>query len=947
MGLGTRTPVFSWTVRAADPDDELVGARIQVDRVPLDPDSDEVDLADLWDSGDLRSVGNSIEYAGAPLTSRDEFWWRVRLVGADGPGPWTERARAELGLLERPDWSAAWITHPAWTEPEPPEACPALTTTFTLTADVRRARLYVTGLGVYVVDIDGIAVDDAVLEPGSSDFAVRVTARTVDVAHLLTAGEHRITVRLGEGSAHVRESVGRYTKFVGRRRIPAALVQLEVEYADGVSERVVSDRTWQATLGATRLAHWYGGEVCDARLDPSIRTADARWVPVAVVETASTGPEPWWRHAPPVRLQETLDPISLRTVAADDRHATVVADFGVNFAGRPTIALDWRVAAGTVLTLWPAERIDADGRADQTSSGSPVFDSYVARGGGESWHPEFCYHGFRYLQINGPAELVTMPSAFTFRAEVLRTDDAAAGLFASDDLRLDKLYALIQRAIESNLFSMPTDCPHREKLGWLEQLHLVFGPLSHAFDIHAHFRDVVTNIVDAQTEDGLIPDIAPELVVFGGGFRSDVNWGAAVLEIPWRLYATYGDPRPLAAAWDVGVRYLDYLAREAGDGSLDHGLGDWKTLDDSTLRALVAGHGHVQLLDTAARIAEILGFAEAADTYVRDAARRRSALARAFVDPKSGICGSGSQSSYALALDLGIVADELRPRALDHLVGGIESTAFAVTVGEIALPALLRVLATAGRHDTIHRMVTQTAAPGYGRMLEDGSTALAEAWDDPGDSANHFMFGAVGDWLVGDVAGLRRATGSIGWDGVHIAPCLLEGLTGASASYRSRHGVTSVDWTRTETTVSVTVVVPVGCEASRSYRGSRVSRSQLARTTSWPTSGPAVSPSPCPTAPGPSRSSRRARVAIACIPAPVAPKWRHDQHSDQGRAGQDSCHPSSSCCDGSSVPSGVPARSPCRGGRNSDSRRGPRSCWRSCWRLDFFRRSHRGGAQRP
>ncbi len=825
MGVGTSTPRLSWRVEAAGPGDTVVGFRVQVgtdEREPADsPPDPESFRASLWDSGDVTSRRTSVDYAGSPLASRDAFWWRVRAIGVDGPGAWSEPAHAELGLLEVSDWSADWITHPDWTSTEPPEACPVLTTAFVTAAGARRARLYVSGLGVYVVDIDGVAVDDAVLEPGTSDYAVRVAARALDVTEVMTAGTHRVTVRLGEGSAHVRETVGRYTKFVGRRRIPAALVQLEVEGQDGSVRRTVSNASWRATLGATRLAHWYGGEDHDARLEPDSADADTEWQRAVVVDTAHTGPRPWWRHAPPVTVHDVLTPVSLTIVAASAQGTSVVADFGVNIAGRPTIALDARVARGTTLTLRPAELVASDGRVDQSSTGTPVFDTYTTRGGGESWHPQFCYHGFRYLEIDGPAELVTIPDAFTFRAEVLRTDDDRVGSFSAGDVRLERLHTLVLRAIESNLFSMPTDCPHREKLGWLEQLHLVFGPLSHAFDVQEHFRDVVTHMVDAQAPDGLVPDIAPELVVFEGGFRSDVNWGAAILEIPWLLYVTYDDTRALVEAWEAGVRYLDHLAGQArgglfGGGLLDHGLGDWKTLDDSTPRALVAGHGHVRLLETATRAARVLGHAAAADRYAAEATARRRALTQAFVDPDTAVCGSGSQTSYALALDLGLVEGPLRARSLQQLVTGIESTDHHLTVGEIGLPALLRVLGGAGRHDTIHAMVTQTSGPGYGRMTENGSTALAEAWDDTvrSDSANHFMLGAVGDWLVGDVAGLRQATGSVGWSRVRIAPPLLDDVRRAGASYRSRLGPTSVEWSRSRTRFDVGVELPPGCTAT-------------------------------------------------------------------------------------------------------------------------------------
>ncbi|MHC5795534.1 family 78 glycoside hydrolase catalytic domain [Lacisediminihabitans sp. FW035] len=817
FGVGRTDPLLSWEIEAAA-GEVVLGYRVQVARSAAELAGDTAlpgDTALLWDTGDVLSTQHAVVYAGTCLRSRDRLAWRVRPVLQDAVASWSEVAFAELGLLATDDWTASWVTHPLWTLAEPPTAAPIVGTTFAIDRPVASARLYVSGLGVYVAEIDGAPVDSAVLEPGSSDFRRRVAARALDVTDRLEVGSHGLTLRLGEGSSHVRPIAGRYSKFTGRSKAPAALAQLEIEYADGTRQVIASDEDWRAKSTATVLTHWYGGEDFDGSAtvgtDP-----DAGWTEVAVVESVEHGPDPWWRSSPPVTAQETIAAVSVAIIESTADSASVLLDFGSNIAGWPRLSVSDAVPEGSVLVLRPSELVGAHGHVDQSTGGSPIFDRYtVGAAGDRSWHPEFCYHGFRYLEISGPPAIAS-PDALQAHVTVLHVDDAPAGTFDSSDAGLKRLHDLIGRAVKSNLFTMPTDCPHREKLGWLEQLHLVFGPLSHLFDVRAHFQDVVTNILDAQTVEGMIPDIAPELTVFEGGFRSDVNWGGAVLEIPWRLYQEYGDARTLARAWEAGVRYLDYLAVEADGGLLaDHGLGDWITLDDSTPRALVAGYGYIRALETAVRIAEVRGEPGGAARFATLARDHRSLLESRFVDARTGSCGSDSQGSYALAIDLGLVAGETARAATARLLALLRRDGY-FTVGEVALPSLLRVLAGDGQHELIGSLVRQTENPGYGQMIDSDLTALAESWDnrDHPNSANHFMLGAIGDWLVGDVAGLRQATGSIGWQQVVVAPVLLDGVESAGATHHSRFGDTSVAWLRAADTLTVTVAIPVGSTAS-------------------------------------------------------------------------------------------------------------------------------------
>ncbi|TMR24797.1 hypothetical protein ETD86_03440 [Nonomuraea turkmeniaca] len=698
----------------------------------------------------------------------------------------------QISPAQRDIAPAVWITHPDWVTPGPNIfRAPVLMRAFDVHGPVRSARLLITGLGVWTATLDGRPLSDAELEPGVTEFRIRVAATTLDLTGRLSPGRHHLLVELGEGSAHVRDVPGRYTKFTASRHAPRLLARLDVDYADGTFETIRSDCSWRAALGPTLFTHWYGGEEHDARAG---RTS---WVDA--VELDDPGPDLWTRAAPPVKVVTTLSGVT-RTPTPDG----FVCDFGVNHAGRPLLTVSPRVPSGTRIELWPAEHIDSGGRADQSSSGGPVFDTCVTAGGAEQWHPRFCYHGYRYVEVKVPGGYA---DAIDLRSQQLMTADRRTGRFSCTDPTLQAIYDLTDRAVQSNLMSVPTDCPHREKLGWLEQTHLVFGPVSHLYDVRDHFADLIIHMIDAQTAEGLIPSIAPELVVFEGGFRHDVNWGSAIWRLPEQLWRVFGDLDPARRAWTAALRYLNYVTSQARDGLLHDGLADWITLDESTPAPLVHGHGHLAMLASAATLAAALGKDPARFLLAADQVRQHL-QARYAPDPTR--IGSGSQASLALALDAGLVADRHRQQVTEQLARLVEHGNHAVTSGEIGLPALFRVLGAAGHHDILHRLVTQAHSPGYGAMIRSGDTALAESWQNrPGQaSANHFMLGYVATWLTEDIAGLKQATDSVGWRRAVVALHGLDLADAAEVSYDIPAGTYLLRWERHHRGAEITVRVP-------------------------------------------------------------------------------------------------------------------------------------------
>lgn len=698
---------------------------------------------------------------------------------------------------------ASWITHPDWADVDPPHRAPVLRWTGTIPATVRSARVTIAGLGIWTARLNGTPTSADVLEPGVSETRVRVAAVSHDITALLRQGTNELVIELGEGPSHVREIEHRYTKFVEQRVSPRAKVAVVLEHADGSTETHRSDARWGALLGPTTLSHWFGGEDYDARLEPENWhgpqiTPDAAWRNAVVIAEPATGPEPWARLAPPMRVVDLVE--EQRRIPVE---GGVTIDLGRNLAGRQVLRLDASFPADARIEMMPSEYVHDDGTADQSSTGKGIVDHYISAGGAATWRPRFCYHGFRYLQVRvTDAAGQPLPAdGLHISAEQVMTDDRVVGGFGTADPTLQGIYDLVTRAIESNLYSVPTDCPHREKLGWLEQLDQVFHPVSFRFDVADHYADMITHMIDSQTAEGLIPDIAPELVIFEDGFRDDVNWGSVIWHLPLHLYRQYGDLEPARRAWHSGMRYLEYIESIAGDGLLDHGLSDWITLDDSTPRPLVATFGWVRMLDSAALVATALERAAEAEEFREQATRLRALLEETFVerDGSELTIGSGSQASIALMIDLDVLTGGERDRAAAQLVEALHAERDRLTVGEIGLAALQRVLIEYGHHELLHRVFTRLDAPSYATMLAAGETTLHEHWTGRAThgSANHFMLGYVAHWLSGSVAGLEQAEDSVAWRRARIAPTPLPGVDSARAHHDSPSGHYSTSWWRT------------------------------------------------------------------------------------------------------------------------------------------------------
>lgn len=694
-------------------------------------------------------------------------------------------------------------------------ALPLFDKQFTIGKPVRSATLYATGLGIYDARINGDAISKAVLQPANTDYKDRIVYSTNDVTRLLRSGANALSVRLGSGISVVPDTPDRYTKWSGILSPPKLLAQLEITYADGSTQRIVSDDTWRTTLGPTVFSQWYGGEDYDARLAQS--GWDRPGADLTSWQQAATTTPPTPTTVLTAQMDPPIEPVDTLHAAAvtEPEPGTYLFDLGTNIAGWPVIHVSG--PAGTTLTLKPGERLGKDGLVDQSTmlAGGhlypPVLDHYTLSGHGvETWHPDFVYHGFRYLQVTG---LPSAPSRHMVDAIVLRATNQSAGSFDSSSDLLDSIHSLIDRSVQGNMYSILTDCPDREKLGWLEETHLEFDTIARNYDVAAYYRQQVRNMAEAQLPNGMVPAIAPLVYnVFGGNpdQQGEANWGSAMIMAPWQMYRTYGDVQTLRTYYPNMQRYLAYLQGRSAGNLLDYGLGDWGATDTSTPTGITATYALHQDAMTMASIATVLGKNADAQTYTALGTAVADAYNAKYLDAANHTYANGTQADDAMSLDMGIVPAEFHQGVLDHLVANIRAHDNHLTVGEIALPSVFRVLSGAHRDDVIFDVAMQTTAPGYGYQVVNGATALPEYWDGATGygSQDHFMMGAIEQWFSSALGGISQSADSVAYRDLLISPRPVGNLTHAGSTYHTPYGSAGSDWRITGRYFTLGVTVP-------------------------------------------------------------------------------------------------------------------------------------------
>lgn len=754
---------------------------------------------DIWDSGKMDSSASfQIPYKGAALETGKEYHWKVQVWDQSGKAsPWSRPASWRTGLLRAEDWKAKWIAAQPDGE-EPAARMPIFRHAFRLDKPVARAIAYISGLGQYEFSINGKRIGDDVLAPGWTNYRKTVLYNAYDVTAALKKGDNALGVMLGNGFYHVPKIPGRYTKLVGSFGQPRLIAQIHVEFASGGSLEIASDGTWKTAPGPITFSHNYGGEDYDARLEQAGWNApgfhDGAWA--AAREVVAPGGQLTAQVNPPVRVMKTYKTQKV----TEPKPGLRVYDLGQNLSGWPRLTVHG--APGATVKLIPGELLNPDGTVSQRSSGRPQWYAYTLKGGGaETWSPRFSYYGFRYVQAEvtrGSAVVDSVESEFTYAAAPV------IGEFSCSNNLLNRIHGLIDAAIRSNMQSVLTDCPHREKLGWLEESHLLGSSIMYNYGVESLYEKIANDIRDSQRADGLVPDIAPEFTVFEGGFLDSPEWGSAAVINPWLVYQHFGSTSLLAGQYDVMKRYVEYLGKMARGGLLSYGLGDWYDIGPKppgvaqlTTLAVTATAIYYADLIAMRDAARMLNKPSDADAFTATAVKVRDAFNEKFFNPATGVYDRGSQTAYAMPLVFGIAPEERRAELLKKLVDDIRARGNHTTAGDIGFHYVVTALSQGGRSDVIYDIVANPEVPSYAAQLAHGATTLTEAWDaNPHSSQNHFMLGHAEEWFYRYLAGIDIDLTRPSAEQIVLRPTPVGDLTSARASYEGPYGKIVSSWKR-------------------------------------------------------------------------------------------------------------------------------------------------------
>ncbi|GAA1017499.1 hypothetical protein Aple_032170 [Acrocarpospora pleiomorpha] len=635
---------------------------------------------------------------------------------------------------------------------------------------------------------------------------------------------------------------------------PRLIGRIEIDYTDGSSDTIVTDRSWRTALGPLVTDAWYSGSDYDARreqvgwdkpgsnLTETARRRDGSltgWVSAGIAPPPNLATKLVARTAEPIREQERFRPVSVTNPAP----GTWVFDFGQNIVGWPKLNLG-QVPAGTTVRMSPAESLNADGTVNQASlmgggggRGTNLFNTYTAYGSadGEVWNPQFNYFGMQWVQVTGLPEGYT-PTADLVTGIRLQGDTPVAGAFTSSSARVNRIHTMARYSFAGNIMSVFTDCPGREKLSYPADYTMPMGSIHRNFELDAFFRTTMRHLVEGQSvaDTSMAGNVALKTPVYDWGytgqFGDEINWGNAIVLVPAMLYELYGDTRTMTRYYDQMVKFVDYIQRQkVGTGADAHivnaALSDWVSAEPTSGR-ITGTWGYYIMITKMAEMARLTGHtADAAEygqlaTQIKDAFNRaffNDALGRYTANGNAGTTG-GSQAAQALALDAGLVPADKRQGVLNALVDLIyafhpNGDGPHFSGGTIGMAPTVRALMDGNRDDVIWDVLQEDDQPSYGFFMAatpanpGGMTTIGENWS-RGSSKNHMILAQIEEWFHAGLAGIRSAPGSIAYDKLVIQPKSVGDLTSAESSYSTPQGVVKSGWTKEGSRFKLKVTVP-------------------------------------------------------------------------------------------------------------------------------------------
>ena len=828
LGIDVTKPRLSWNFTSNERNQSQMAYEILVS-----DDLKNIQKGNIWKTGKIISNQNlHIEYQGLALKSFTRYYWCVKVYDQNNEASsFSPIATFETAILSPDNWKAAWIGDGSKQFKKDEDfyqndRIPLFRKQLTLSKKVASARLYISGLGYYEVFLNNAKIGNNVLDPGFTAYKKQIQYTVYDITSLLVSGKNTLGVMLGNGwyNALPLRLFGQFNirnfQETGRSCL---MGQILIQYADGTQETIGTDESWQTAKGPIVKNSVYLGEEYDARLEKNFEDKDGWQKAVLAQKPSGTLVA---QMQPPIRVTKIIQPVSIREVGKD----TFIVDMGQNFAGVARIKIQGK--AGTRIGLRYGEDIFKDGRLNYLTTvaghikeiwnlkggpGSPKTawqrDEYTLKGTGiETWNPRFTFHGFRYIEITGWQGKPTVNDIEGLR---MNSDLVQNGTFLCSNEMFNKLHDVIQWTFLSNVFSVQSDCPAREKMGYGGDMVATADAFSYNYDMAHFYTKAVRDFANDQQPDGGITEIAPYTGIADrgyGGQSGPMGWQLAFPFLQKKLYDYYGDKRIVEEQYPNFKKQMAFLQSKAIDGLFHWDISDHEALDPrpEAFSASCFYYHHALL---AVEFAYILGKKEDATQYSKLAEEIKNRIIRKYHIPNTGRFDNATQSAQILALYYHFLPKDTT--VLQTLFDEYSRHKMHVSTGIFTTKMMFDVLRESDRNDVAYEIANQRDFPSWGNMLANEATTLWETWAYPETvpSQNHPMFGSIDEWFYKSLLGINAASPAFKKITVKPQPQPTAGLTWAKGSYQSVMGLISSDWKIENNKLGLAVSIPVNTTA--------------------------------------------------------------------------------------------------------------------------------------
>ncbi|MEO8239520.1 MAG: family 78 glycoside hydrolase catalytic domain [Flavobacterium sp.] len=830
-GIDVVQPRLSWQIQSNENDVKQTAYQIIVASTLENLNANK---ADLWDSGKVENNESvNIIYKGKKLKGRQDVFWKVIVWTNKGEIKSNENAHFSIGILSYADWkSTHWIGYEKLSKEDSVSQYSRLSARYLrkeidVKKQVKSAKVYIMGMGLYELYINGNKIGDQVLAPVPTDYTKNIKYNVFDVTSQLKEGKNMLGTILGNGRFFaMRQDYKPYKiKSFG---FPKMALQLFVEYTDGTKDIIRTDDTWKLTTDGPILSNnEYDGEEYDARKEMkgwnTTSFDDKSWINVRYVQEPGGFYEA--QMTPNMKIKGEVKPISIKATSK----GTYILDMGQNMVG--WLQLKVKGKKGNAVTMKFAESLQADGSLYIANlRDAKTTDVYTLKGEGEEiWEPRFIFHGFRFVEISGfPAK----PTLDNFVGKVVYDDIKTTGTFESSDATMNQIFKNAHWGISGNYKGMPIDCPQRnERQPWLgDRTTGAYGE-SFLFDNQTLYAKWLDDIKYSQTQDGGLPDVAP---AFWRYYGDNVTWPGTYITVADMLYQQFADAEVIKKQYPSMKKWMVYMEENYLQNDLmdKDKYGDWcvppesleliRSKDPSltTDGGLISSAFYYNLLGIMQKFAKIADVDADILHYNDLATRIKKAFNAKYLNTASNTYANNTVTANVLPLAFGMVPEDVKEKVFQNMAHEVEVTKQGhISTGVIGTQFLMRTLTNFGRGDLAYKLASNKTYPSWGFMVENGATTIWELWNgntaDPSmNSQNHVML--LGDlmiWYYENMAGIKSNRDTPGFKQIIMKPDFNAGLTFVNASYESIHGLISSNWKKNKNTLQWKITIPANTSA--------------------------------------------------------------------------------------------------------------------------------------